>query len=101
MAEPGETFTLYLRGEEGAAVREVLRPFGNGGDLERWMLEAWDAEVVLGKGAQVALIRVPYSVDAGSLRTLIRELHEAAREGGLVLSDDVTSKKSPDELIRA
>jgi hypothetical protein len=100
MPEPGDSFTLYLRGESGPRIREVLKPFGNGGDLERWTLEAWNAEVVLSGGAQVALIRVP-TENESSVRTLITELHQAALDGGLVLSDDVFSKKSPEELMRA
>ncbi|MBS2029181.1 MAG: hypothetical protein JST54_14865 [Deltaproteobacteria bacterium] len=101
MPDAGDSFTLYLRGGDGAALRNCIKPFGNGGDLDRWKLDAWDAEVILGPGSQVALIRVPNSVDHGSLRTLIIELHQAASEAGLVLSDDVHSKKSPDELIGA
>src|SRR5438270_387415 len=87
------------QGLHGAALRAVLKPFGNGGDLERWKLDAWDAEVILGKAAEVALVRVSYGTDSGSLRTLIAELHQAASEAGLVLSDDVHSKKTPAELI--
>jgi len=101
MPDASDSFTLYLRGGDGAALRACIKPFGNGGDLERWKLDAWDAEVVLGKAAQVALIRVPNTVDHGSLRTLIIELHQAASESGLVLSDDVHSKKSPQDLISA
>lgn len=101
MPEKGDAFTLYLRGGDGAALRKVLKPFGDGGDLERWTLEAWEAEVILGKAAEVALIRVPQTMDAGSVRTLITELHAAAKEAGLVLSDDVTSRKSPEQLMQA
>ena len=101
MPERGDSFTLYLRGGEGSALRDVLKPFGNGGDLERWTLDAWDAEVVLGRGAQVALIRVPATVDTPSARTLIIELHQAAAEAGLVLSDDISSRRSPTDLIKA
>lgn len=101
MPERGDTFTLYLRGGDGAKLRDVLKPFGNGGDLERWTLDAWEAEVILGRGAEVALIRVPQTLDDGSVRNLITELHAAAAEAGCVLSDDVHSKKSPPELMRA
>jgi hypothetical protein len=101
MAEPVEAFTLYLRGGTGAQLRDMLKPFGNGGDLERFRLDAWDAEVVLGRGAEVALIRVPRNVDPGAFRTLVRELHEAAVVAGLTLSDDVTSSKGPEDLLHA
>jgi hypothetical protein len=101
MPERSDTFTLYLRGGDGAKLRDVLKPFGNGGDMERFSLDGWDAEVILGRGAEVALIRVAQTTDLGSLRTLIIELHEAAREAGLVLSDDVHSKKTAAELISA
>jgi len=101
MPERGDSFTLYLRGDSGPQIRQVLKPFGNGGDLERWTLEAWAAEVVLTGGAQVALIRVPQTEDQASVRTLITELHQAAKDGGLVLSDDIYSTKSPQELMRA
>ena len=101
MPEAGDSFTLYLRGGDGAKLRACIKPFGNGGDLERWKLDAWDAEVILGKGAAVALIRVPQTIDKGSLRTLIIELHQAAKDAGLVLSDDVHSKKSPRDLLAA
>lgn len=101
MPERTDSFTLYLRGESGPQIRAVLKPFGNGGDLERWTLDAWGAEVVLGGTAQVALIRVPQTEDANSVRTLIVELHQAAKEGGCVLSDDVHSTKSPEALMHA
>jgi hypothetical protein len=99
MPERGDSFTLYLRGAEGPKLRAVLKPYGNGGDLERWKLDSWDAEVIHGGGAQVALIRVSYANDAGSVRTLIHELHQAAAQAGLVLSDDVNSSKTEGELI--
>lgn len=101
MSEPAESFTLYLRGGTGAELRDALRPFGNGGDLERFSLDAWGAEVILGRGAEVALIRVPHGVESGALKTLIVELHQAARGAGLTLSDDITSTKSPEDLLHA
>jgi hypothetical protein len=57
--------------------------------------------VVIGRGAEVALIRVPRDIDPGAFRTLVRELHEAAVEAGLTLSDDVTSTKGPEDLLHA
>jgi hypothetical protein len=101
MPAPTDSFTLYLRGPDGAQLRKILEPFGRGGDLERWKLNNVDAEVIHTGAAQVALIRVRYDNDPPAVYRLIRELHAAAHRAGVVLSDDVNSDKSADALIAA
>jgi hypothetical protein len=94
-----DNFTLYLRGPDKMALIEAIKPFGNGGDMDRFTLESCGAEVVL--GAEVALIRVPYDSHELAVRDLIDGLHREAQKRKLSFSDDVNSSKEPALLFQA
>jgi hypothetical protein len=92
-----ETFTFYLKGGTQAALVACLKPWGNPGNLDRYRLDACDAEVIL--GSEAALLRVRFDCHELAVRDLVNGIKAASKKVGLHFSDDINSNKSADELM--